>query len=270
MRFTNNVHQEHFENHGYVKIPLLNNEEISTLKEYILGNTPVVEMAEQNGFFQGVFIKDKKVKQDLSIFIKSTIGEKLDALIDEYKEIIYTALAKSSNENSQLALHQDASYVDENVDYSMSLWIPLSDSTLENGAIHILKESHKSFPTIRCATIIHDYGDSDEIKRKMDCIEVQAGEALLFHSRMLHYTPKNTTGETRIAVMSCLMSAKADILQWYKIEDTKLEVYKMKDDFFLNVGDLMLEKDNKPNGEKIGEVTIVPFNSELNALLQNQ
>lgn len=270
MRFINNLHQDHFESHGFVKIPLLNNEEISSLKNYIISNTPVVELAEQNGFFQGVFIKDKKVKQDLHNFIKSTIEKKLDVIIDEYKEIIYTALAKSSNENSQLALHQDASYVDENIDYSMSLWIPLSDSTLENGAIHILKDSHKSFPTIRCATVIHDYGDSDEIKRRMECIDVKAGEALFFHSRMLHYTPINSTGETRIAVMSCLMSSKADILQWYKIDETKLGVYKMKDDFFLNVGDLILEKDNIPNGEKIGEVTIVPFNRELNALLQNQ
>jgi hypothetical protein len=267
VKFLNKLYQEQFDSIGYVKIPLLSADEIATLKEYISSNSPVVEMAEQNGFFQGVFIKDKSVKKDLSNYIESIISEKLHDIIDEFKVIIYTALAKSSNENSQLALHQDASYVDENVDYSMSLWIPLTDSNLENGAIHILNGSHKTFPTIRCATIIHDYGDSEVIKTRMECIEVKAGEVLLFNSRMLHYTPINTSGETRIAVMSCLLSNKADVLQWYKIDDSKLEVYKMDDDFFFNVGDLMLEKDLKPNGEKIGEVTIVPFNSAINTLL---
>lgn len=267
MKFINKLYQEQFDSVGFVKIPLLTEDEIAKLKDYIISNSPVVEMAEQNGFFQGVFIKDKKVKKDLSKYIESIITDKLHLIVDEFKVVIYTALAKSSNENSQLALHQDASYVDENIDYSMSLWIPLTNSNLENGAIHILNGSHKTFPTIRCATIIHDYGDSELIKSKMKCIEVKAGEALLFNSRMLHYTPINTSGETRIAVMSCLMSTNADVLQWYKIDDSKLEVYKMEDDFFFNVGDLMLEKDLKPNGKKIGEVTIEPFNKAINSIL---
>lgn len=260
MKFKNSLLQEQFDEVGFVKVPLLSIEEISLLKQYITDNTPIVEMSNQFGFFQGIFIKDKAVKLDLNQYIKTILRPRLYEIIDDFKVIIYTALAKSSDEKSQLPLHQDASFVDEDIDYSMSLWIPLSDSNLENGAIHFLNGSHKTFPTIRCATVIHDYGDSEEIKNRTQCLEVKAGEALLFNSRLLHYTPNNTSGEIRIAVMSCLVRSDAAILQWYKKDETTLEVYKMKDDFFLDIGDFMQEKDLKPNGEKIGEVDLVPFN----------
>jgi ectoine hydroxylase-related dioxygenase (phytanoyl-CoA dioxygenase family) len=259
MKFKNSLFQEQFDQNGYVTIPLLNKEEISSLKEYITNQTPVAEMANEFGFFQGVFISDREVKLALNSYIKGIIRTRLLDILDDFKVIIYTALAKGSNEKSQLALHQDASYVDENTDYSMSLWIPLSDSNLENGAIHILEGSHTTFPTIRCATMVHDYGDSEAIKSKMKCIEVKAGEALLFHSRLLHYTPKNTSGTIRMAVMSCLLRSDADILQWYKKDESTLEVFKMKDDFFLDFGDFMNEKDLRPKGEKLGEVQIQPL-----------
>lgn len=261
MKFKDSRLQEEFDKIGFVKVPLLSGEDVFLLKKYIIENTPIVDMSNQLGFFQGVCIENKEEKKSLDKYIKSIVNSKLSDLIHNFKPIIYTALAKGSSDNSKLELHQDSSFVDENIDYSMSLWIPLSDSNFENGAIHFLDGSHKTFPIIRCATISHDYGDPQKIKDRMQCIDVKAGEVLLFNARLLHYTPNNTSGEIRIAVMSCLVRSDADILQWYKISDSRLEVYKMEDDFFLDYDNFMEEIYQKPNGEKIGEVEFLPFKS---------
>lgn len=261
MKFKNSLFQEQFDEVGFVKVPLLNNEEVFLLKEYITEKTPIIEKTNQLGFFQGVCIDDKQTKINLDNHIRSIINPKLTNVIENFKEIIYTALAKGCGENSKLELHQDSSFVDENIDFSMSLWIPLSDSNLANGAIHFLNGSHKSFPAIRCATISHNYGNINKIKQSMECIDVKQGEALLFNARMLHYTPNNTSGEIRMAIMSCLIRSDADILQYYKISESRLEAYKMKDNFFLDYENFMEEIYQKPKGEKIGEVDFVPFNA---------
>lgn len=259
MKFKDNFLQEQFNEIGFVKVPFLTNNEIALLKDYITENTPIVQKSNEIGFFQGVFIDGKEIKVNLHNYIKSIIEGKLLEFIDEFKVIIYTALAKGSGQNSKLELHQDSSFVDESSDFSISIWIPLSDSNSQNGAMHYLENSHKTYPNIRCATVIHDYGDFEEIKESMKCIDVKAGELLFFNPRILHYTPNNLTEENRIAVMAGLINPTSDILQWYKINDTRLEVFKMKDDFFLDYDNFTIEKDQRPNGEKIGEIEVTPF-----------
>lgn len=259
MRFIDILLQQQIEDKGFVKVPILSKEEVSDIKQYIFQNTPLVEMTNHYGFTAAVWMSDREKKENLDAKIRSLVEPKLKEIIEGFKAITYSAIGKGIGENSELGLHQDWSVVDEEKDYSLSMWIPLSDSNYENGAIHFLTGSHKTFPSIRCGSISHEYGDAQTIIKQMDCIEVTAGDALLFNSRILHYTPNNYSSDMRFAVISCIVSSNAEIVQFYKVNDSKLEVYKMEEDFYNKFDNFLEELDKQPKGVKIGEVDYVPF-----------
>jgi hypothetical protein len=60
-----------------------------------------------------------------------------------------------------------------------------------------------------------------------------------------------------------LVSSDAEIVQYYKISDSKLEVYKMEDGFYNKFDNFLEELDKQPKGIKIGEVDYVPFKTFL-------
>lgn len=261
MKFKDSLLQEQIDAIGFVKVPLLNAEEVKDIKQYLLGQTPLEEMTKQYGFTSAVWISNSDTKTHLDAKVRGIVHAKLSTILEDFKALIYSAIGKGIGEKSELSLHQDWSVVDEEKDYSLSLWIPLSDSTLENGAIHFLEGSHKTHPSIRCGSVSHEYGDPETIINQMNCVEVKAGEALIFYSRVLHYTPNNYSNQMRFAVISCLVSETAEIVQYYKVSDTQLEVYKMEETFYNKYDNFLEQIDQKPNGIKIGEVAYVPFKS---------
>lgn len=263
MRFIDNLLQQQIEEKGFVKVPLLSIEEVAEIKQYIFQNTPLVEMTKHYGFTAAVWMSERDKKVNLDLKIRSLVEPKLKELIDGFKAITYSAIGKGIGENSELGLHQDWSVVDEEKEYSLSMWIPLSNSNYENGAIHFLSGSHKTFPRIRCGSISHEYGDAQTIIKQMECIEVTAGDALLFNSRILHYTPNNYSADMRFALISCIVPSKAEIVQYYKVNDSKIEVYKMEEDFYNKYDNFLEELDKQPKGVKIGEVDYVPFMTSL-------
>jgi len=263
MKFINSVLQEQLDEIGYVKLPVLSLDEVNDIKHYINQNTPLPEMTKHYGFTAAVWMADGEIKNNLDAKIRSLVEPKLNELIEGFKALTYSAIGKGIGENSELGLHQDWSVVDEEKGYSLSMWIPLSDSNYNNGAIHFLKGSHKTFPSIRCGSVSHEYGDAEKVIKLMECVEVTAGNALLFNSRILHYTPNNYSNDLRFAVISCLVSSDAEIVQYYKISDSKLEVYKMEDGFYNKFDNFLEELDKQPKGIKIGEVDYVPFKTFL-------
>ena len=263
MKFKDSSLQEQFDEIGFIKVPILNLDEVSEIKQFVINNTPLVAMTNHYGFTAGVWMSEKEIKTNLDSKIRGMVESKLLGIIDDFKSLTYSVIGKGIGENSELSLHQDWSVIDEEKGYSISLWIPLSDSNFENGAIHFLEGSHKKLPGIRCGSISHEYGDSDKIINQMQCVDVKAGDALIFNSRILHYTPNNYSKEIRFAVISCIVPSDAEIVQYYKVSDSKLEVYKMEDGFYNEYDNFLEQIDQKPKGEKIGEVDYVPFNTFL-------
>ncbi len=252
MKFKDNQLHETFLKEGIVKVPLLDKEEVSVLKTYIEKQTPLVEIANECGFIQGVCLTDLTLKKDLDRTISKVVNPKAEALLDNFQSLIYTALGKGANSYSELDIHQDWSLVDEEKHFSISLWIPLVDSTENNGTIHYLEGSHLSYTNKRAGSIPSIFANnSEEIKGKMIPVEVKAGEALLFNQRLVHYSPKNNSGNARISVISSFVPKNAKVIQYYLNENKELETYEMKKDFFFQYDNFLEEKNLRPKGIKI-------------------
>lgn len=257
MKFKDKTLQNKVETDGIVKVPFLSSKEVEKLTTFIKNETPMYELTNQLGFVVGVVISEKSIKNKMDKFIREIVNPICETYIDNFKPLVYTAVGKRAGGGSKLDIHQDWSVVDESKFNSLSLWIPLTDITIENGAVHALIGSHNTYRNIRGGNIPSIFSkNKDEIINKMHAFEMKAGEALFFNQRLAHYSPENKTEKTRISVISNLVSQEAEVLLYYKKNDTTLELYKMEDDFYNCYENFIEEKELRPKGIKINEILI--------------
>ncbi len=101
--------------------------------------------------------------------------------------------------------HQDKSYwPDANSNPVITAWIPLVDSTLENGCLHLLPRTHRTkfLSWHKTETLFKDdanaaYREIDRehiVKHQVIPLPLKAGGAILFNDRCIHMsTPNNST-----------------------------------------------------------------------------
>ena len=101
--------------------------------------------------------------------------------------------------------HQDESYWKEELEYdSLSVWLALQETTVENGCMQFIPGSHKG-DVLPHHSIGHDprihgleVDDEMDASTAVAC-PIPAGGATIHHCRTLHYTGPNHTDTTRRA-----------------------------------------------------------------------
>ena len=104
--------------------------------------------------------------------------------------------------------HQDKSYwPDANANPVITVWIPLVDSTLENGCLHLIPGTHKKRAVAHGS---EDYSGTGYLeiapetiaKRKKEIIPLpmKAGSAVLFNDRLIHSSTPNRARTVRWSV----------------------------------------------------------------------
>jgi ectoine hydroxylase-related dioxygenase (phytanoyl-CoA dioxygenase family) len=99
--------------------------------------------------------------------------------------------------------HQDKSYwPDANSNPVITVWIPLVDSTHENGCLHLIPGTHKkravahgqeSYSGTSYLELPGEY--IERRKREIIALPMKAGSAVLFNDRLIHSsTPNNSNG----------------------------------------------------------------------------
>lgn len=104
--------------------------------------------------------------------------------------------------------HQDKSYwPDANANPVITVWIPLVDSTLENGCIHLIPRTHKkrviehhaeTYTGTAFTEVALDY--VEKRKKEVIAIPMKAGSALLFNDRLIHSSTPNNSHNVRWSV----------------------------------------------------------------------
>lgn len=258
MRFIDEEKQKILDRDGIIKIPFISDEKVAEFKEFIQNETPIIELSNNYGLAAGIFFDSLALKNELHQKISDVLLPICNSYLENYKPLIFTALVKGVGKISKLDIHQDWSVVDENHHRSLSLWIPLKDTNPTNGTVYAIKGSHKNLSNPRGGSIPSIFTEDVEgLMELMEPINVKAGEALIFYQNLVHFSPPNMTDEPRITLISSLVPEGADVLQYYLKDEDTVEVYKMNDNFFLQYDDFFRDKDQRPNGIKIGEVTDV-------------
>lgn len=214
---------------GYVVVPFLTDEEVSSLKQSFQEAHP----NETVPFYATAHHQDPKFRKEMSRTISSVLKPHAERYFNECDLLGASFIAKLNSDQSLLQPHQDWNIVDENKFRSFNLWIPLVDLTPDNGAIEVLPKSHNWIRGYRHSSIDCAYRKVHNLVwQNMKPLYLKAGDALIYDHSMLHASKANSTNETRIACASGLMPKEAQMLFYWNNKGTIAE-YESNPEFFM-------------------------------------
>lgn len=113
---------------------------------------------------------------------------------------------KEPHSKTHISWHQDLTYWGFNDDKQVAAWIALSDTTEENGCMHMIPGSHKGgqlpHRTTKDSNNLLHHGQTIEgvSEEQSRCIPLKAGEASLHHGWTMHTSYPNKSDDRRIGL----------------------------------------------------------------------
>ena len=245
--FKDESHQEFFNLNGFLKLPVLNAEQVEALKSLYTELNLNDEMGY--GFHVGMDNRDKSLVAHMVESIKNICVPSVEDYLNETQLFTASFVVKEPNPQGVVPPHQDWSFVEDEEEYcSVTCWIPLQDVTIDNGCIGVIKGSnhffknHRPSPSPQVDTPLKEHMFT--IFPFLDLIEMKAGEALFFNNKTIHASPPNTTDQPRLAIGLGFTQKEAKICHYNLkagTEDTLLK-YQIDADFFLKYDNAQLSR----------------------------
>ncbi len=112
-------------------------------------------------------------------------------------------MTKAARFSSDTGWHQDIRYWSFNNGELISSWLALGKENATNGGLRVIPGSHRiQYLKHMFDERVFFKADLDENKHVLDRavnVELEAGDVLLFHAKLLHCASRNTTTETKLS-----------------------------------------------------------------------
>lgn len=260
--FNNPLLESEFAEMGIVKVPLLNADEVSVLTQAYYdtkGNF------EGRNFHSTMFADNADYRKKISEEISKVILPKVTSLLNAYKLLFANYIVKEVSPDTKVGIHQDWNFTSpEHI--SVNIWIPLTNINETNGMFYGLKGSHKTFKNIRYTPYADGMYNNLEayIKQHSSAYTLMAGEALIYHGALVHYSDPNLSNQVRMAVGAALIPENSPNLHYYRPrpDDNILEIYKTSEQFYHGFNFFEAPKGVEKVGE-LREYALLPSPAEL-------
>ncbi|MFK7784699.1 MAG: phytanoyl-CoA dioxygenase family protein [Crocinitomicaceae bacterium] len=273
--FKNDELQKQFERNGFVKLPMLEKEEVKILRDYYANQE--FDNKVEAGFHISLDNQDEDLVKEVGGRIKEILVPRMTELLDDCQVFTASYVIKEPGLKNIVPPHQDWTFVDENEFCSATVWTALVDVSEQNGALGVIPGSHKIFNHKRSSPSPQSKSPlADHIFTLfpfVEVIEMNAGESLIFDNRLIHASPPNLSDQARIAVGIGITQSEAKLKHFYQNPSSgKLEEYDVDQSFFTwfnnkRLSDLF-DSGNSPEGaalsgskglNKVGEIDrVVP------------
>ena len=224
--------QDLFSKEGYFVQQFLNTEEIRDLLDFAAA---LPQYNAHRNFFATMNINDFDYRRKVDQKIKSVVEAKVREVLPGYRVLFANYLFKNPGENSQVTVHQDWTYVDEKKHDSVNFWIPLVDANLDNGCLFVFPGSHKLHTNIRY-TPYETEPFFPLIKRSSIPVKMKAGEAIIYSSRLYHFSENNYSSSPRPAIAFLAIPREAKPMHYFLSSENgtkKADAYEVDEDFFM-------------------------------------
>ncbi len=205
--FQNSMIQNQFVQNGFVHLKnILSNEHIQQLKTIYTTIQLHPEFKSTNYFINSVSFESKKIKDFTWNEVSKVIQPELYSFLQVDKLRFPISIGFCINPANSVCgsrAHQDPNLVDENSAYSIVLWIPVTDSTIENGCLQVLQGSHLWGNHLRSNYHIDwkfDAFTDTIIQQNLKPIPAEPGDIICFDPALIHASTPNKTDKERIAI----------------------------------------------------------------------
>lgn len=253
--FISPQHQHDFETKGYIIVPFLDKSQLKYLDALFDEMHPHLPQA---GFISDSYFSDFTHKKKASDEIVKIFTLSYERIFKNYTAFGGSFLFKMSSENSELVLHQDWTIVDEYKAVAINCWVPLCDTTIENGTLMVLPGAHNYHYHIHRAPTLNFFftGNEDMVMKYLVPTNAKAGEAVILNQSLVHYSPQNLSGKIRKAITAGVKT-KGEPMHFYfsnpEKGNDKLDVYAMDEDFLIKFEDFGNDIFNTPKHGKYVE-----------------
>lgn len=225
---------QELETNGFIVLPFLSQDIVDELIHFY----QLTNKQKLTGFHATMFNPDLNYRYEVNRFIQSKLENSLSKIFSDNYSVLYSNfLVKESGEESNMKWHQDWSYVDETMEDSFAIWTPLVDLNEHNGVFTVAEKSHKLKNYVRGPGVEDAFISKAFVSEKYSTkpLYLKAGEAVIWHHRLLHCSPSNNTSIPRISATCILTPKNARIVHFYKEISSKfINEYTVNSDFYLN------------------------------------
>lgn len=223
---------DQFNENGFVVIDLLDTDDIEQIKN--IYRQFAIQTPQH--FYSTSFIQDKQIRSEISIALQAIIRPKINQVFQSHKELGAVFLIKPSGKDTQMPIHQDWTVAEEPEHHSMTVWLPLVDTSIANGAITVLPKSHQLSTGLRSPSLQDPLQDIKGIAGTlMQTLEMKAGQAFIFTHALLHASHPNLSGKERIAVAYGVVHESTDLIYYHKPDNTsRVQKLSIPEDFFIS------------------------------------
>jgi hypothetical protein len=183
---------------------------------------------------------DKSYKQLIWELLTDLINPFLVENFIDYK-ILQANLFNKAPGTGVIHPHQNLTTVDEEKHTSVSIWLPLQDTNIENGTLYFLPKSQSRYEPYRNSNI-HWAPMNASIKfddYKMIPVNLKVGQALIFDDSIIHGSPNNNSDINRYVFHYLAIPIEANpifcqkvnnIVNLIEVEDMFWQTYTPGDD----------------------------------------
>lgn len=243
---------------GYTVSPFLNNLELKKLRSLLEELHPNFSNIEMNyGIHMTSWMQDDDYKMHVKREIDKIFAPAVARTFQNYRALNHVFIIKSKNEENTFPVHQDWSIVDESKNISYNIWVPLYDVDENNGALWIIKKSHRYKTQYRGAGDLFPNYESymDLLKPYIKPIKVKAGQALVFYHSTIHGSPPNKTENLRSVAACSVIKKNAPLCIYYKNPQTNnIEIHQPSDDFMFKYKNIRVDSKITPPTSKPIEI----------------
>lgn len=233
--FESLTHQRNFETTGFVVLPgLLSPDDVAMLTACWKQH----EAAHQDDFSATILSADRATRAMIHEVVAGIWSDKLRKILLDYDVILGSFAVKlPGTQHSNVGLHQDITFVDEERAAGLSLWAPLVNTNEYNGGLAIVPGSQQvnSNPREPSSLAYRDLVDLVETELLIP-LPLRAGDALLMDNRLIHGSPANMSRSPRPVAAGVAVPRGEPVLIYHRDQENApflLEKYVVPRDFLL-------------------------------------
>ncbi|MCX6525659.1 MAG: phytanoyl-CoA dioxygenase family protein [Actinobacteria bacterium] len=227
---------------GFVKVPLLSVEEMSSLR----GN--FAELSPTDGFdprnlenprceYHCTFLDPNlEYRKQSDHLVRTAMGEQIKAVLPGYRILTSNVYVKPAG-TGRFEIHQNWPTIEDIDIPTVTVWAPLQDTGFKNGTIRVVPGGHRIFPDIAAATSDRFFDDfeTELIETYLEPVNVAAGEALIFDDSLLHWSSDNLSENPRITFQIEMVPQDAQTVLWIRNPEdpTQFDLWEAATDFWL-------------------------------------
>lgn len=200
---------------GWVVVPMLDADEVAELRDWYLRNSAgrrhVPDGAYNDAYAEFSVIHTSPTFREAAFDeVVRVVGPRAARHLRPFEPLVANFVNKPAR-TGVVPMHQNWSVVDERRYRSLSVWVALVDCDRANGALELLRGTHRYLRTPRGMWAYEAFTDLPKgIEERLECVSVRSGEAIILDDAVVHYSQANTTDRDRLAIQLIVVPAGAE------------------------------------------------------------